>query len=86
MSRIGLVKIFETLLLKEFPGITDINVIPMSDDIDCKYFQISIGIPPVYLTKYGGDNIRKYTDSLSKFVLDNDEKIMVIFYNSERKH
>jgi hypothetical protein len=84
--KIGLTKILETLLLKEYPGISDIKVIPMSDDIDCKFFQVSIGLSPAHMKEYRTENIRNYATSLSKFVLDKDEKIMIIFYNSEIKN
>lgn len=86
MSRIGVMKIFETLLIKEFPGIEDIKVLPISDDIKDKRYQVFIGLPPASLKEYGGDNIREYAKTLSQFVLDPGEKVMILFYNSEDRN
>ena len=86
MSRIGLEKILEMMLVRDFPGIGRVTVIPTSDDIDCKRYQVDIGLTPDQIKEFGGDNIRNHVKYLSKFVLDNDEEVRVIFYNSERKY
>jgi hypothetical protein len=86
MSKIGLEKILEMMLIKEFPGIGRATVIPTSDDIDCKRYQVEIGLTPDQIKEYGGDNIRNHVKHLSKFVLDNDEEVRILFYNSERKY
>jgi hypothetical protein len=86
MSKIGLEKILDMMLIKEFPGIGRATVIPTSDDIDCKRYQVEIGLTPDQIKEYGGDYIRNHIKHLSKFVLDNDEEVRILFYNSERKY
>jgi hypothetical protein len=86
MSKIGLEKILEMMLIRDFPGIGRPTVIPTSDDIDCKRYHVEIGLTPDQIKEYGGDNIRNHVKYLSKFVLDNDEEVRILFYNSERKY
>lgn len=82
MSQIGLLKIMDTLLVKEYPGLTGIKVVPLRD-IDNTTFRLFIGITPEQMEKYGSINIRNSVQSLAKFVLNDDEKVITLFYNSE---
>ena len=86
ISTIGLEKILEMMLNKEFPGIGRATVIPTSDDIDCKRYQVEIGLSPDQIKEFGSENIRNHVKYLSKFVLSNAEEVRIIFYNSERKY
>ena len=86
MSKIGLEKILEMMLVRDFPGIGRPTVIPTSDDIDCKRYQVEIGLTPDQIKEFGGDNIRNHVKFLSKFVLDSEEEIRILFYNSETKY
>lgn len=86
MSKIGLKKVLNTILVKEFPLIEEIMVEINREEIlepyEDKYYIVNIGIAPGQLRSNELDRIRTKTHMLSKLVLGpKDRLISVRFYN-----
>ena len=83
-THIALEKILNMMVPKKYPVVLDIKVIDDSYEYnDIKKYLIYLGVGPEELERLRSSDVRDYVKEVSRYVLQGDETLRVVFFDPE---
>jgi len=81
---IALKKILNIMVPEKYPMVLDIKVIDDSYEYDnSTNYLIYLGVSPDELEVLSSSDVRDYIENVSRYVLNGNETLRIIFYNPE---
>jgi len=81
---IALKKILNVMVPEKYPMVSDIKVIDDSYEYDnSTNYLIYLGVSPNELEELISSDVRDYIENVSRYVLNGNETLRIIFYNPE---
>jgi hypothetical protein len=81
---IALKKILNIMVPEKYPMVLDIEVIDDSYEYDnSTNYLIYLGVSPDELEVLSSSDVRDYIENVSRYVLNGNETLRIIFYNPE---
>jgi len=81
---IALEKILNIMVPEKYPMVLDIKVIDDSYEYDnSTNYLIYLGVSPDELEVLSSSDVRDYIENVSRYVLNGNETLRIIFYNPE---
>jgi hypothetical protein len=81
---IALKKILNMMVPEKYPMVSDIKVIDDSYEYDnSTNYLIYLGVTPDELEVLSNSDVRDYIEDVSRYVLNGNETMRIIFYNPE---
>jgi len=81
---IALKKILNIMVPEKYPMVLDIEVIDDSYEYDnSTNYLIYLGVSPNELEELSSSDVRDYIENVSRYVLNGNETLRIIFYNPE---
>ena len=81
---IALKKILNIMVPEKYPMVTSIKVIDDSYEYDNRTnYLIYLGVSPEELERLRSSDVRDYIEDVSRYVLEGNETLRIVFYNPE---
>jgi hypothetical protein len=81
---IALKKILNIMVPEKYPMVSDIKVIDDSYEYDNRTnYLIYLGVSPEELERLRSSDVRDYIEDVSRYVLEGNETLRIIFYNPD---
>ena len=81
---IALKKILNIMVPEKYPMVSGVKVIDDSHEYDnSTNYLIYLGVSPDELERLSNSDVREYIEDVSRYVLNGNESLRIIFYNPE---